>query len=194
MTEAELIAGIKERQRPALQILVDRYRDQVIKTAFYFLGDMADAEDLSQEIFIEIIQSINDFRQTSTLKTWIYRITVNKALNMVKQRKRRGIFFRIGSLFHGDNPSNTQDFAEPVIQTDAVEKQETRAMIQKAIDKLPENQRIAFVLSRFDDQPYKEIAGIMNISLPAVESLIFRARQNLQKQLVRSFPEYKSNL
>lgn len=194
MTEAELIAGIKERQRPAFQILVDRYRDQVIKTAFYFLGDMADAEDLSQEIFIEIIQSIHDFRQTSTLKTWIYRITVNKALNMVKQRKRRGIFFQIGSLFHGDNPLNTQDFAEPVIQTDAVEKQETRTMIQKAIDKLPENQRIAFVLSRFDNQPYKEIAGIMNISLPAVESLIFRARQNLQKQLVRSFPEYKSNL
>lgn len=175
-------------------MLVDRYRDQVIKTAFYFLGDMADAEDLSQEIFIEIIQSVNDFRQSSTLKTWIYRITVNKALNIVKQRKRRGIILRLGSLFHGNNPLNPQDLAEPVTNTDLVEKQETRTIIQKAIDNLPENQRIAFVLSRFDDQPYKEIAGIMNISLPAVESLIFRARQNLQKQLVRSFPEIKSSL
>lgn len=192
MTDAELIAGIQERQRSAFRTLVDTYRDQVIKTAFYFLGDMADAEDLSQEIFIEIIGSVHKFRQTSTLKTWIYRITVNKALNMVKQRKRKGIILRLESLFHGNQTAYLSQPEEPFILNDLYEKKETRSLIQKAIDNLPVNQRIAFVLHKFEDQPYKQIAGIMNISLSSVESLIFRARQNLQKQLVKSFPEIHS--
>ncbi|MFZ4520210.1 MAG: RNA polymerase sigma factor [Bacteroidales bacterium] len=191
MTEVELIEGILRRERTAFQCMVDQYEKQVIKTAFYFVGNMQDAEDLSQEIFLEIIRSVDSFKRSSSLVTWIYRITVNKSLNMVKKQQREGIKVRIESLFR--NPGSLEHGAmdEPSYEPGELEHEEKRKLLQTAIGRLPENQRIAFVLCKFDDLSYKQIAEIMKVGLPAVESLIYRARLNLQKYLVHQFSEYQ---
>jgi RNA polymerase sigma-70 factor (ECF subfamily) len=190
MTDKELIEGILQRDRTAFQFLVGRFQQKVIKTAFHFLGNMEDAEDLSQDIFLEIIRSMHTFRNNSTLDTWIYRIAVNRSINLLKKNKRRDIFIRLESILglsknHRSLEPSTDEQSEE--QTD----KENQKLLHDSIAKLPENQRIAFVLHKFDDQSYKQVAMVMNLSLSAVESLIHRAKQNLQTQLTPHFPEYK---
>lgn len=193
MTDPELIEGILQHDRNAFQYLVDKYQNQVIKTACYFVGNMADAEDLSQEIFLEIIRSMKSFKRSSSLSTWIYRITVNRSLNLVKKRQRQGVMMRIESLFRNPGGQETPKVTEPSVMPDEVEHNEMRELLHAALRRLPENQRIAFVLSKFDDQSYKQIAEIMKIKLPAVESLIHRAKLNLQRYLVHQFSEYQKS-
>ena len=188
MTDSELIEGILLRDRKALQLLVETYQRQVIKTAFYFMGNMQDAEDLSQEIFIEIMNSSANFRGTSKLSTWIYRITVNKSLNCLKKKNRKNVLGWLSSPSERIKPGSFPD--EPLVNPIELEDKERKQILDKAISGLPENQRIAFVLHKFDDMPYKEIALVMNISLSSVESLIHRAKLNLQKKLVNYFSEY----
>jgi RNA polymerase sigma-70 factor (ECF subfamily) len=192
MTDPELIEGILRRDRIAFQYLVTHYQRSVIKTASYFVANMEDAEDLSQEIFLEVIRSIDSFKRTSSLSTWIYRITINKSLNMVKKQQRRGVMLRIESLFRHQNSEQGGTSAEPSASSTEFESREQRNLLHAAINKLPENQRIAFILCKFEDQSYKQIAEIMKIGLPAVESLIYRARVNLQKYLAHHFSEYKT--
>lgn len=191
MTDPELIDGILQRDRNAFQYLVAHYQKQVIKTAFYFLGNMEDAEDLSQEIFLDIIHSMKSFKQSSSLSTWIYRITVNKSLNQLKKQQRKGIAVRLESFFRVQTDNSKSHDAEPYVTAADYEEKEKRELLHSAINRLPENQRIAFVLNKFDDQSYKQISEIMNIGLPAVESLIHRAKINLQKHLIPQFSEYQ---
>ena len=193
MTDPELIQGILQRDRNAFQYLVNQYQKQVIKTAFYFLGNMADAEDLSQEIFLDIIHAMESFKKTSSLSTWIYRITVNKSLNEVKKNQRKGILVRIESIFRPSLAYSKNAEAEPSVMNTELEEKEKRELLHAAINRLPENQRIAFVLNKFDGQSYKQIADIMNIGLPGVESLIHRAKLNLQRHLMHQFSEYQKS-
>jgi RNA polymerase sigma-70 factor (ECF subfamily) len=192
MTEPELIEGILRCDRYAFQCLVNRYQQQVIKTACYFVGNMEDAEDLSQEIFLDIVHSMSTFKQSASLSTWIYRITVNKSLNLVKKNQRRGIFLRLESVFKSSGDKMERAESEPSVSSTELELREKRDLLQAAIRRLPENQRIAFVLCKFDDQSYKQIAEIMKIGLPAVESLIHRAKLNLQKYLLHQCSEYQT--
>jgi len=190
MTDSELIHGILGRDRQAFQYLVDKYQKQVVKTAYYFTGNMEDAEDLSQDIFLEIIDSAASFRHSAALSTWIYRITVNRSLNQVKRNKRREIFQRMGQMFTGSDGGKVSGFTA-TDQGMPHEQTENRMLLRKAVGGLPENQRIAFVLNKYEELSYKEISEVMNLSLSSVESLIHRARLNLQKQLLVHFPEYQ---
>jgi len=192
MIEKELIDGIIARDKTAVQLLVNKYHQQVIKTAYYFVRDMNDAEDLAQDVCVEVLESINSFRQTSSLSTWIYRITVNKSLNHIRRNRRKQFIERIELLF--SHPSEKIDHAEsePVVNHNILYDQERKKILEAAIQGLPENQRIAFVLSKFEGLPYKQIAEIMKVSLPAVESYLQRAKQNLQKKLITYFVEYST--
>ncbi len=192
MTDAELILGILRRDRQAFQYLLDTYQKQVVKTAYYFTGNMEDAEDLSQDIFLEIIASAASFRHSASLSTWIYRITVNRSLNQIKKNKRRDIFQRLGTLFQVKTNGKHVSM-EPAGYITNTEDDERRQLLNHAINTLPENQRIAFVLCKYEELPYKEICEVMNLSLPSVESLIHRAKINLQNKLSVHFPELKKN-
>lgn len=191
MTEEDLIDGILKRYRAAMSHLVDQYQEKVIRTAFGFLRSMEDAEDLSQEVFVEIIRSISGFRRGSALSTWIYRITINKSLNRIKKDKWRRLFTGFQSERTADGA--VQHGAEPAVLQDEGEKKENRKILNEAINRLSENQRIAFVLHKIDDRSYKEISEIMNISLSSVESLMHRAKLNLRKTLEKHYSEYVNN-
>ena len=192
MTDQELITGILNHDKPVVQILVAKYHKQVIKTAFHFVHDMDDAEDVAQDVCIEILESIGQFKKTSTLSTWIYRITVNKSLNFVRKNQRKQLVKQFESFFRKGDENMGSGIAEPSEHDKTFENNERRQILEKAINSLPENQKTAFILSKYEELSYKEITEIMNISLPSVESLLLRAKQNLQKKLIAQFSEYSN--
>jgi len=189
MTNEEIISGIISGNRYALAALVDTFQQQIIKTAYYFTASMEEAEDITQEVLMEIVQSAGNFRGNAGLSTWIYRITVNKSLNQIRKNKRKMIFIRIGNLFAERDSS----FREPSHDETVFDRLESKELLNKALGALPERQRTAFVLHKFDELSYKEIASIMQVTLPTVESLIQRAKAGLQKTLRPHFPEYSKS-
>ena len=189
--EPEFIQRLIAKDQLAFKELVNDYGKKVFNTCLSFLKNDEDAEDVTQEVFIEVFQSIKNFEQKATLSTWIYRIAVTKCLDFQKAAKTKKRFGIIQSLFginDKDSPDLPKDFNHPGI---IMEDKEKGKIVFGAIDKLSENQRIAFTLHNVDDLSYKEIAEVMDISISSVESLIFRARKNLQKLLENYYRENK---
>lgn len=185
MSEKNFIERLLSNDTEAYEALVERFRDKVIRTANGFLHNINDAEDIAQEVFIEVFRSLKRFRKESELSTWIYRITVNKSLNQYRKQSRRSFAERTQFLT-GEKENFNNIVSNERSDKDVLNK-ERRTILFNAIDNLPKNQKIAFVLSKYDDLPHKEISQIMNISLSAVESLVFRAKKNLQNMLVKYY-------
>ncbi len=181
MNEQELIQKLQSGDEPAFQWLVETYRNRVFHTILNIMQDNSDAEDAAQEVFMQLFQSIVRFKGESALSTWIYRIAVSKALDKLRRRKtRRRLSQWIPWWMPEENKSNTTDFYHPGITLD---KKEKAAILFKAIGRLPEKQRIAFTLVKVQGMNYQEVSVIMSQSIKAIESLISRARQNLQQRL-----------
>jgi RNA polymerase sigma-70 factor (ECF subfamily) len=193
MTELELVDGLITQNKEAIQYLVNNYQKNVIKTAYYFVANMEDAEDLSQEVFLEILKSIGRYKKNSSLYTWIYRITVNKSLDHLRKQKRRNFLHQMGTFMKVSHDKTNRNDSEPAIIDTRNDDKEKRKILDSAVNSLPENQKIAFILNKYEEITYKEIAEIMNLSLSSVESLIHRAKLKLQKKLVNYFSEYARN-
>ncbi len=190
MTESELVEGLINQNKIAIQYLVDHYQKDVIKTAYYFVAIMEDAEDLSQEVFLEVFRSISRYKKNASLSTWIYRITVNKSLDHLRRQKRRNIFNQVKSFIQvSHDGTNVISKEQPTLDT-RNEDNEKRQILDMAVNSLPENQKIAFILNKYEEMAYKDIAEIMDLSVSSVESLLHRAKLNLQKKLVNYFSEY----
>lgn len=190
MTDQELIAGIINRNHDAIGYLVEKYHRQVIKTAFYFVQDMDDAEDIAQDVCLDVLESANNFRGNAAFTTWIYRITVNKSLNHIKKNKRKALISRFEDAFTFRPANEAGRPTEPAHRDDPLLDDENRQILRKALNRLPESQRTAITLSLYEELPHKQIAEIMKISLASAESLLQRARQNLQRTLLTHFEEY----
>jgi len=187
MDEKEIIKLIIKGDNDKFAHLVKKHQDMVFKTCMGFVHCSDDANDLTQDVFINAFQNLKKFNQQSAFSTWIYRIAVNASLNAVRAKKRN-LFQRFDNLFGQESKQ------ESYLNSDYLENPESgmitneqEAMVVKEIDKLSEKQKIAFVLSRCDNLPQKEIAAIMNISEGAVESLVQRAKANLAKNLSNYF-------
>ena len=193
MSDQELIQGVLARQRDALELLVARYQRKVIMTAYHLTGNMEESEDLSQDIFLEVINNLERFGQRSSLETWIYRITINRAINLTKKNRRRDFFGMLTRLSALKGKG-----AEEIKETDMEEEDylynEKRNMLYHSMEKLPEKQRIAFVLTKFEEKSYKEAAAIMDVTLSSVESLVHRATVSLKKELAPKFEQLLNEL
>jgi len=192
MTDQELITGILNNDKAVIQLLVTKYHKQVIKTAFHFVHDMDDAEDVAQDVCIEILESVGQFKRTASLSTWIYRLTVNKSLNFIRKNNRKQLVKQFESFFYKGDDHSGSGVTEPSEHDKTFENNERRQILEKAVNSLPENQKTAFILSKYEELSYKEITEIMNLSLASVESLLQRAKQNLQKKLIVQFSEYSN--
>jgi RNA polymerase sigma-70 factor (ECF subfamily) len=187
MTEQELINGLIKQNKASIEHLVNNYQNTIIKTSYYFVDNMEDAEDLSQEVFLEILKSIDRYKKNANLYTWIYRITVNKSLDHLRKQKRKRIFQRLESFMRLSNEGERYNVEELAVADTRNEDIENRKILDAAVSSLPRNQKIAFILNKYEEMPYKEISEIMSLSLSSVESLIFRAKMNLQKKLLNYF-------
>ena len=182
LTDLELIREILDGDTAAFRILVERHQNKVINICYGFVHNYDDAEDLAQDVFIEVFQSLARFRAESGFSTWLYRIAVNKSLNFIKKNKRKKLLEPIERLLGLSNekiPHSTIEASDSELLD-----QERRKIVYKAIDSLPESQRLAFTLHKIENISYAEVAETMKISLPAVESLIHRAKMNLKVKLL----------
>lgn len=190
MNDRELIEKIAAKDHGAFNALIDRYQVLVINTCSNLLGNRDDAEDVAQEVFFQVYKSAEKFRQEAKISTWLYRIAVNRSLNFMRYNKRSRWLKGLTSLLEDERKQVTDVPASNSARPDvALEKKERNVIVKKAIDSLPEKQRAAFVLHKYEGLSYQEIAGIMQRSLSSVESLIHRAKLNLQKKLVRYLTE-----
>lgn len=182
MTEQELLSGLKNGEEPAFKELVALFQDKVFNTALGFLQHHTEAEDIAQEVFIQVYRSISQFKGNSLLSTWIYRITVSKSLDLLRSKKRKKRFGFMSPFFGDDNRPmyEPEDFNHPGIQH---ERREDASILFKLVDQLPENQRIAFILNKVEELSYREIADILKTTESAVDSLLQRAKQHLRKKL-----------
>ena len=182
MNELELIQGLRNGNETAFKYLVDNYQDRVFNTAIGIVQNAEDAEDVAQEVFIQVYRSIHQFKGEAKLSTWLYRIATTRALDLLRSRKSKKRFGFMQRLFgEGNEPLHElPDFNHPGV---ALDRKESAARLFKAIAQLPDNQKTAFTLHKLEDLSYQEVSDVMQTSVPAVESLMHRAKQNLRKIL-----------
>jgi RNA polymerase sigma factor (sigma-70 family) len=180
MTELELIALLRQGNEVAFKQVFETHQDRIYNTILYMIQSTEEAKDLTQEVFVDVFLSIENFKAHSKLSTWIYAIAIKKTLNHQRFKKAKKRFGVVLSIFNLSPVDDAPDFVHPGILLENKELSET---LYKAINELPEKQKTAFVLRQLEDLTYAEIAEVMQTTTPSVESLLFRAKQNLQKIL-----------
>lgn len=191
MSDQELIQQLRQGNEPAFRWLVDHYRNRVFHTALNILQDTKEAEDAAQETFIQVFESIRGFKGESSLSTWIFRIAVRKALDKLRRRKTRNRLRQLLPWWMPDEKKSAEGpFCHPGIEA---ENREKAAILFRAIEKLPEKQRLAFTLIKVQGLNYEEAGTLMGQHIKALESLITRARQNLQKSLQAYYDNLKKD-
>lgn len=167
--------------------LVETHQEQVRNTCFRFVKNPQDADDVAQDVFIQVYESYNQFREDAELSTWIYRIAVNKSLDFLRRKKRKKRFAQVFSILGFGGGETQVELASSGNPHEDLENKERKEMLDSAIEKLPENQKTAITLSKIEGFSNKEIASILHMSVSAVEALIHRAKLNLRKQLTVSY-------
>ena len=144
--------------------------------------NIEDAEDVAQEVFVQVYESVQSFKGESKISTWLYRIAISKSMDHIRKKKRKKRFAFIESIFNVNNEliHDPGHFVHPGVQ---LENKEKAADLFNAINTLPKNQKTAFILNKMQDLSYQEIADVMKITISAADSLLHRAKQNLRKYL-----------
>ncbi len=171
---------VKNGDQEAFRLLIEMHQARVIGTVAKMLGDDTDSEDISQQVFIRVWNSAARYQPTAKFTTWLFKITRNLVFNELRRRKRHPAT----PLEHkeDDRPFQMPDPNSPSPATNMMDG-ELQAAIQRAIESLPEVQRMAIVLRRYEELSYEEIADVLKLSVPAVKSILFRARADLRIQL-----------
>jgi RNA polymerase sigma-70 factor (ECF subfamily) len=182
LDERILVERLKQGDEAAFKAIVETWQGMVYNTALGIVQNAEDAEDIAQEVFVQVFQSIGSFKGESKFSTWLYRITVTKSLDHERKKKRKKRFAFIRSIFGEENELQIQppDFNHPGV---ALDKKENAAVLFRAISELPENQRVAFTLNKVEGLSYQEVSEIMKTTVSSVESLMHRAKNNLRKKL-----------
>lgn len=171
-----------------LATLYQTYKILVYNVALNYLQNIEDAEEVTQDVFVKIHLSLADFKEESNLKTWIYRIAINQCLDFIKKKNSKKRFYVFGKKSENElEYNNSSNFEHPGI---LLENQENAKILFEVINTLPENQKTAFILAKVDDLSNTEVAEIMELSISAIESLVFRAKKNLKEKLATKFEEY----
>ncbi len=185
MDEQELIKKIAQKDHLAFKWFVERYQSLVLNTCFNIIHNRQDAEDTAQDVFLQVYKSATNFRQESTITTWLYRIAVNRSLNFKRNNKKFSWLKSLTQFF--DEPHKTE-IAVSIPHSERpdviTEEAHTRQICERLISLLPEKQRAAWTLHKMDGLSYREISRIMQRSVSSVEALIHRAKLKLQKELL----------
>ena len=182
--ESSRIRDLKAGSEDAFDWLIAQYATRVFRLAFRILNDHADASDAVQEVFLKVFRGIGEFQEESSLKTWIFRITVNTASNQNRWWRRHKE--RERSL-DAEDPATGLAQYEPPDQGcnpfDTLLSHETEELVRKALARLPECSRTVLVLREMEGLSYEEVADILHLSLGTVKSRLARARLALKKEL-----------
>ncbi|MGV6831576.1 MAG: RNA polymerase sigma factor [bacterium] len=191
MTEERFIALLKNQDQKAFGKLVDDYEKLIFNRCLSFVPNTEDAADITQEVFVEIYKSINSFKGNAKLTTWIYRISTTKCLEFIRKRNTKKRFAFLKSISGEYDAIDAKSYFTKIDHPGVLlEQKELTETLFLAIDKLPDSQKVVFTLNKIDGLSYQEVSEITKKSVSSVESILFRAKKNLQKILENY---YKTN-
>ncbi|MDD4889489.1 MAG: sigma-70 family RNA polymerase sigma factor [Phycisphaerae bacterium] len=182
--DVHLMMAFQDGNEDAFAQLIRRNQHKVFSVIYRFLGDRTESEDLVQEVFLRVYRTAGRYEPTAKFSTWLYRIATNISLNAIRNRSR----FRPVSLevrqddsedFHREIPDDTA----PPPDT-AMHDEELARVVMAAIDALPDQQKSAIILNKYEGLSYEDVATILSCSVMAVKSLLSRARSNLKVKLM----------
>lgn len=155
------------------------HHKMVFNLALQYVQNTEDAEEITQDVFVKVYDNLNSFKKESSLKTWIYRISINQSLDFIKAKNSQKRSF-LDSIFSLNDPKiafDSSNFNHPGIE---LEQKEAYKTIFDAINQLSENQKTVIILLKIEDKSQAEAAEIMNLKMKALESLFQRAKRNLE--------------
>jgi RNA polymerase sigma factor (sigma-70 family) len=180
--DAELVAQLQLGNEAAFRTLVECYQTRVYSTAFSLLRSAEEAEDVAQEVFVEVYQTVASFRGEAALSTWLYRLATSRALQHRRRANAKKRFAYFTSLLGFNNQvlHEPPDHAHPLA---LLQGEQQLQVLLTYIGRLPTQQQVAFTLRHEQELSYEEIAAVLGTTTAAVESLLFRARQTLRRHL-----------
>ncbi len=190
MNEKELVLAARGGDRDAFNELISNYTDRIYRLAWKLSGNQEDAEDIFQETFLKAVDNIDSFRLESSFGTWLYSIAMNVMRTCFAKRKRMQLGPIEDYMPDHANGANSKllDWGDP---HDLFENEQLREMIDSFLSKMSPENSTPFVLRYMEDMPVKDIAEVMDLSVPAVKSRILRARLALRENLTEKFREKK---
>ncbi|MDO7853210.1 RNA polymerase sigma factor [Hymenobacter convexus] len=184
--EAELVVQLQQGSEAAFRTLVEQYQDRIYRVVFSLLRSPEEAEDVAQEVFVEVHQTIGRFRGEASLSTWLYRLATSRALKNLRRARAKKRFAYFTSLlgFGNEVLHEAPTHAHPLA---LLEGQQQLGLLLEHIARLPGQQQVAFTLRHEQELSYEQIAAVLNTTVPAVESLLFRARKTLRERVQPNF-------
>lgn len=189
MDDKQLIKKIIERDELAFGIFVEKYKKLVYTAIYRLVRDAADAEDIFQDVFLEVYRSIHYLRNESDLAGWLFKIAYNKSISFLRKKNPA----RANSTSYEDQKIESQktySIVDHQTPSQKLEDQEAEIVLYSAIDRLPDMQKKALLLHKFENYSHKEIGEMMELSISSVESLIYRAKVALRKSLYQYFKKH----
>ncbi len=178
--DVELMNRVRDGDIGAFERLVEIHQRAVIGTVAKMLGNPSEAEDIAQQVFIRIWKSASRYEPQAKFTTWLFTITRNLVFNEVRRRQRKPT---VSVDEREESTHRTVEDFQAVSPDNEMLHSELEAAVDRAIQSLPEKQRLAVILRRYEEMPYEEIAVVLAMSVPAVKSLLFRARTQLKESL-----------
>lgn len=169
-----------EKHKVDIDDIIAQYHNMVYKCCYSFLFNKEDAEDVSQEVFISIYNSLNTFKEDSKISTWITRIAINKSLNHIRANKKYATETDIQNIVHTEESSD-EDYG----------LKNKKVILEKLINELPEKQRVAFVMNKYNGLTAKEIADIEKCSTNSIEVLIHRSFKSIHRKAIEIYKRKK---
>ncbi len=183
-TDAALMLRVKQGDGAAFAELVDKYKQPVMNFAWRMLRDATEAEDLAQNVFLQVHKSAHRYKVSARFSTWLFTIARNLCLNEIRRRSRHPAdSMDAGGPEGDDQPARQFEDGRTFLPADALLHRELEQKIEQALTDLPEIQRTAIILCRKQEMSYEEIAVVVGCSVSATKSLIHRGRETLKQKL-----------
>uniref|UniRef100_UPI003217B0DF RNA polymerase sigma factor n=1 Tax=uncultured Draconibacterium sp. TaxID=1573823 RepID=UPI003217B0DF len=181
MTDSQIIKEIQKNNNLAFRALINRYKNLVYNTAFRLVNNTSDAEDIFQDVFLEIFRSCHYVQNDDDLTMWIYKISYNKSISYLRKKNPAKATFQLSDSLCMNEMH--KEFVEKSTPAKQLEHKENIANLYRLIDQLPENQKKVLLLHKFEGLSQKQICERLNLSVDSVESLVYRAKKNLKQKL-----------
>ena len=184
LSDADVMLRVKAGDEPAFDYLVQKYRRPMVSFMYRMAHNAAAAEDLAQEVFLRVYRSRGSYEASAKFTTWLYRIATNLAVNHARDTRHERPE-NMASLDEADEETGTtMDVADtsPNVEEKLVKQERLKAIRQK-VENLPERQRQAVLMHKYQQMDYKQIGEVLNLSESATKSLLFRAYETLREQL-----------
>jgi RNA polymerase sigma-70 factor (ECF subfamily) len=183
-TDAEVMLRVKAGDQSAFDYLVQKYRRPLVSFMYRMARNTAAAEDLAQEVFLRVYRSRQTYEASAKFTTWLYRIATNLAVNHARDTRHERPEVTVSLDEPDEETGTTLDLADSTITAEeALVRRERMLAIRSKVEALPERQRLAVIMHKYQQMDYKQIADVLKLSESATKSLLFRAYETLRQQL-----------